>query len=71
MNVHQSLTAVQPVETPPIASAPIERDTMVRFESVSKIYPAYRDKPSVQALAGIDFAIPRGSITGVIGRSGA
>ena len=44
---------------------------MVRFEAVSKVYPAYRDKPSVQALQEIDFAIPRGSITGVIGRSGA
>ncbi len=44
---------------------------MVRFEAVSKIYPAYRDKPGVQALQHIDFAIPRGSITGVIGRSGA
>ncbi|MCC8962962.1 methionine ABC transporter ATP-binding protein [Bradyrhizobium sp. Pear76] len=44
---------------------------MIRFEGVSKVYPAYRDKPSVHALQAIDFAIPRGSITGVIGRSGA
>jgi D-methionine transport system ATP-binding protein len=44
---------------------------MVRFEGVSKIYPAYRDKPGVHALQDIDFAIARGSITGVIGRSGA
>ncbi|MBR1159006.1 methionine ABC transporter ATP-binding protein [Bradyrhizobium elkanii] len=44
---------------------------MIRFEAVSKVYPAYRDKPSVHALQAIDFAIPRGSITGVIGRSGA
>ncbi|TYL99551.1 methionine ABC transporter ATP-binding protein [Bradyrhizobium rifense] len=44
---------------------------MVRFESISKTYPAYRGKPGVDALQGIDFAIARGSITGVIGRSGA
>lgn len=44
---------------------------MVRFEGISKTYPAYRGKPGVNALQNIDFAIPRGSITGVIGRSGA
>lgn len=44
---------------------------MVRLESISKTYPAYRDKPGVRALQEIDFAIPRGSITGVMGRSGA
>nr|WP_146687366.1 methionine ABC transporter ATP-binding protein [Bradyrhizobium canariense] len=44
---------------------------MVRFEAVSKVYPAHRNKPSVRALEDVDFAIARGSITGVIGRSGA
>lgn len=44
---------------------------MVRFENISKAYPAYRGKPGVNALQGIDFAIARGSIIGVIGRSGA
>lgn len=72
MNVHQSLTAAESVEPLLlVAYPPTAADVMVRFERVSKIYPAYRDKPSVQALQDIDVAIPRGSITGVIGRSGA
>ena len=72
MNAHQTITAARPIE--PLSSpdsAPAKVDAMVRFEGVEKTYPAYRGKPSVRALQGIDFAIPRGSITGVIGRSGA
>ena len=71
MNAHQSLATARPIRSLaelPEAGRP---DAMVRFEAISKIYPAYRDKPGVQALQEIEFAIPRGSITGVIGRSGA
>src|SRR5437868_9543614 len=72
MNVHQSLAALRPLESfSPPDSVPAKADVMVRFEGVEKTYPAYRGKPSVRALQNIDFAIPRGSITGVIGRSGA
>jgi D-methionine transport system ATP-binding protein len=72
MNVHQPLALAEPIPAPvPIAPKPAEAEAMVRFEQVAKTYPAYRDKPGVQALQEIEFAIPGGSITGVIGRSGA
>jgi len=67
MNAHPSLVIGDPYEIRDTATA----DAMVRFEKISKTYPAYRGKPGVDALQGIDFAIARGSITGVIGRSGA
>ncbi len=67
MNAHPSLVVGEPIETPD-APAAAEVDAMVRFAGISKTYPAYRGKPGVNALEGIDFAIARGSITGVIGR---
>jgi D-methionine transport system ATP-binding protein len=70
MNAHPSLVVGEPIETRD-APAATEVDAMVRFAGISKTYPAYRGKPGVNALEGIDFAIARGSITGVIGRSGA
>src|SRR5215468_4652231 len=67
MNAHPSLVTGEPIEIRNTAAT----DAMVRFENISKTYPAYRGKPGVNALQSIDFAIARGSITGVIGRSGA
>jgi D-methionine transport system ATP-binding protein len=72
MNVRQSFAALRPIEAfLPTVSDAARPDPMVRFEAVSKTYPAYCGKPSVRALHDIDLAVPRGSIIGVIGRSGA
>ena len=72
MNVRQSVMAAAPVSAPAaIALATAEAEAVVRFDRVAKTYPAYRGKPGVQALQEVDFSIARGSITGVIGRSGA
>ncbi|MDA9439938.1 methionine ABC transporter ATP-binding protein [Bradyrhizobium sp. CCBAU 51745] len=68
MNAHPSLLIGEPVK---IQDGSAQPDAMVRFETVAKTYPAYRGKPGVVALQGIDFSIARGSVTGVIGRSGA
>ena len=50
----------QPADTP-----------LIRFENVSKTYPARKGAALVTALSGIDLSVPAGTILGVIGRSGA
>ncbi|MDP4021968.1 methionine ABC transporter ATP-binding protein [Methylobacterium sp. NEAU 140] len=44
---------------------------LIRIEGVSKTYPARAGAAPVAALSGIDLAVPKGEILGVIGRSGA
>ncbi len=44
---------------------------LIRFENVSKTYPARKGAALVSALSGIDLAVPAGTVLGVIGRSGA
>ncbi|MHB2209334.1 methionine ABC transporter ATP-binding protein [Methylobacterium sp. CM6257] len=44
---------------------------MIRFEQVSKHFPACRGAQPVAALTGVDLTVPAGSIYGIIGRSGA
>lgn len=65
MTRHQALTKTpdpDPTSSPPIA---------IRFDDVSKTFPARRDGAAVQAVSGLSLDIPSGSILGVIGRSGA
>jgi D-methionine transport system ATP-binding protein len=47
------------------------RDALIRFDNVTKRFAARRGQAEVRALEGIDLAIPKGAIVGVIGRSGA
>jgi D-methionine transport system ATP-binding protein len=49
----------------------VPADAMVSFEAVSKRFPAGRSSAEVVALDAIDLDVPRGSVTGIIGRSGA
>ena len=44
---------------------------MIRFESVSHLYPATKKSAAVTALQDVDIAVTPGEIYGVIGRSGA
>ena len=43
----------------------------IEATGLRKIYPAERNRPPKEALAGIDLAIPRGSIFGLLGPNGA
>ncbi|MEH3109846.1 MAG: methionine ABC transporter ATP-binding protein [Agrobacterium cavarae] len=44
---------------------------MVAFEAVTKTFGGNGKEPAFTALAGVDFVVPRGGISGIIGRSGA
>ena len=67
MNVHQSVAVNQPLRRTQILPADT-RASMVRFEGISKIYPAYRDKPYKPCGTS---TLPSRTNTAVIGRTGA
>lgn len=53
-------------------SAPNASDPMVVFEGITKEFRASAQGESgFKALNGVDYSVPRGTITGIIGRSGA
>lgn len=54
-----------------ILGPPAAQPAAIRFEGVSKTFPARGDGAAVHALADLDLAVAAGSILGVIGRSGA
>ncbi|HEV2560347.1 MAG TPA: methionine ABC transporter ATP-binding protein [Microvirga sp.] len=49
----------------------VPADLIVRLEGVSKVFAGRGTSAAVAALDGIDLAVPRGAVLGVIGRSGA
>jgi D-methionine transport system ATP-binding protein len=51
---------------PPVAASP-----MVSFRGVTKRFADRGSKGEFIALAGVDLEVPKGAITGIIGRSGA
>lgn len=54
-----------------LAAAVPQPQAMIAIEAVTKTFAATPKSPGVTALAGVDIAIARGEIYGVIGRSGA
>lgn len=58
-------------DVPPAAPAAVAGNPMVVFENVTKIYGGNGSQPAFSALGGINYTVPKGSITGIIGRSGA
>jgi D-methionine transport system ATP-binding protein len=58
---------------PPSAAPPGETasDPMVVFDAVTKTFGDPGGDTSFTALGGVDYVVPKGSISGIIGRSGA
>ena len=72
MTPTHSTASPQPGASPPAAASPTSGAApMVAFEAVTKRFGGSHGKPGFTALEGIDYSVPRGAITGIIGRSGA
>ncbi len=54
-----------------VSSGQSASDPMVAFQAATKTFGDPASKTSFTALAGVDYVVPRGSISGIIGRSGA
>lgn len=71
MNAHMDFTQTFTRASPDRQGGYDSGDQLVRFEAVSKNFPAGRDSGEVVALHDVHLDVPRGSVTGIIGRSGA
>ena len=67
--IHNSAPPQDASASPPQASP--ASLPMVAFEGVTKRFGGEKDATGFTAIDGIDFIVPRGSVTGIIGRSGA
>lgn len=54
-----------------MAPLPLPGGAAIRFDGVSKRFPAKGSEAVVTALDGVTLDVPAGSVTGIIGRSGA
>ncbi len=67
-------TATPPVRdsaTSVVPEASLSVPTMVAFQGVTKRFADRGGQGEFTALAGVDYTVPKGAITGIIGRSGA
>ncbi len=55
----------------PLPAGQPANDPMVAFQAVTKTFGDPKSQTSFTALDGVDYIVPRGSISGIIGRSGA
>ncbi len=55
----------------PLPAGQPANDPMVAFQAVTKTFGDPKSQTSFTALGGVDYIVPRGSISGIIGRSGA
>ena len=54
-----------------VATAEVPQDKVILTERLSKVYRSFWGLPRVRALNGVSFAVPRGSVFGLLGPNGS